>query len=81
MPKTGETMIAHLQGREKLLEYIGFPRQQAEWITLVCLHSGLFTRDQLAFTYTGPTASTSGDGSKPCSIAGSRPGRSPTNES
>ncbi len=46
-------MIAHLQGREKLLEYIGFPRQQAEWITLVCLHSGLFTRDQLAFYLQG----------------------------
>ena len=46
-------MIAHLQGREKLLEYIGFPWQQAEWITLVCLHSGLFTRDQLAFYLQG----------------------------
>ena len=53
MPKTRETMIAHLQGREKLLEHIGFPRQQAEWITLVCLHSGLFTRDQLAFYLQG----------------------------
>ena len=49
MPKTREPLIAHLQGREKLLEIIGFSRQQAEWITLVCLHSGLFTRDQLAF--------------------------------
>ena len=36
----------HLQGREKLLEPLGFTPQQAEWITLVCLHSGLFTRDQ-----------------------------------
>ena len=53
MPKTRETMIAHLQEREKQLEYIGFPRQQAEWITLVCLHSGLFTRDQLAFYLKG----------------------------
>lgn len=42
-------MIAHLQGREKLLEIIGFPRKQAEWITLVCLHSGMFTREQLVF--------------------------------
>ena len=48
MPKTRGTMIAHLKGREKQLETVGFPRQQAEWITLVCLHSGLFTRDQLA---------------------------------
>ena len=53
MPKTRETMIAHLQGREKLLEYIGFSRQQAEWIPLVCLPSGLFTRDQLAFYLQG----------------------------
>ena len=53
MPKTRETMIAHLQGREKLLEIVGFPRQQAEWITLVCLYSGLFTRDQLAFYLQG----------------------------
>ena len=53
MPKTRETMIAHLKGREKLLEVVGFPRQQAEWITLVCLHSGLFTRDQLAFYLKG----------------------------
>ena len=53
MPKTREPLIAHLQEREKLLEYIGFPRQQAEWITLVCLHSGLFTRDQLAFYLQG----------------------------
>ena len=47
------TMIAHLKGREKLLETVGFPRQQAEWITLVCLHSGLFTRDQLAYYLQG----------------------------
>ena len=46
MPKTRETMIAHLQGREKLLRPLGFTGLQAEWITLVCLHSGLFTRDQ-----------------------------------
>ena len=53
MPKTGEPLIAHLQGREKLLETVGFTRQQAEWITLVCLHSGLFTRDQFAFYLQG----------------------------
>ena len=46
MPKTRETMIAHLKGREKLLRPLGFTGLQAEWITLVCLHSGLFTRDQ-----------------------------------
>ena len=37
----------HLKGREKLLRPLGFTPQQAEWITLVCLHSGLFTRDQV----------------------------------
>ena len=36
----------HLKGRQKRLEPLGFTRQQAEWITLVCLHSGLFTGDQ-----------------------------------
>ncbi len=47
MPETRGTLIAHLQGREKLLETVGFTPRQAEWITLVCLHSGLFTRDQV----------------------------------
>ncbi len=43
-----ETMkFPHLKGRETLLRPLGFTRQQAEWITLVCLHSGLFTRDQV----------------------------------
>ena len=37
----------HLRGREKLLQPLGFTGHEAEWITLVCLHSGLFTRDQL----------------------------------
>jgi len=37
----------HLKGREKLLQPLGFTPQQAEWIALVCLHSGLFTRTQL----------------------------------
>ena len=37
----------HLQDREKLLEPLGFTPQEAAWITLVCLHSGLFTRDQV----------------------------------
>ena len=37
----------HLQGREQLLRPLGFSGHEAEWITLVCLHSGLFTRDQV----------------------------------
>ena len=48
----------HLQGREKLLEPLGFTPQQAEWITLVCLHSGLFTRDQ-AEVFLGTSRTTS----------------------
>ena len=59
MPQTRGTLIAHLQGRQKLLETVGFTPRQAEWITLVCLHSGLFTRDQVeAFLGSSqPTAS------------------------
>ena len=39
-------MIAHLRGRERKLEPLGWTGQDAEWITLVCLHSGVFTRAQ-----------------------------------
>ena len=43
-------MIAHLQGREKALEPLGWTGRKAEWIALTCLHSsGLFTRAQLCF--------------------------------
>ena len=42
-------MIEHLQGREKALESFGWKGRQAEWIALVCLHSGVFTRAQLCF--------------------------------
>ena len=40
-------MIAHLKGREKALEAFGLTGREAEWIALVCLHSGVFTRAQL----------------------------------
>ena len=39
-------MIAHLKGREKALEALGWTGRRAEWIALVCLHSGVFTRAQ-----------------------------------
>ena len=39
-------MIAHLQGREAALEPFGWTGRQAEWIALVCLHSGVFTGTQ-----------------------------------
>ena len=48
----------HLQGREKLLEPLGFTGHEAEWVTLVCLHSGLFTRDQVEF-FLGSSRATS----------------------
>ena len=59
MPQIRETLIAYLQGREKLLETVGFTPRQAEWIALVCLYSGLFTRHQVeAFLGSSqPTAS------------------------
>ena len=39
-------MIEHLQGRDRKLEPLGWTGPEAEWITLVCLHSGVFTRAQ-----------------------------------
>ena len=39
-------MIEHLRGRDRKLEPLGWTGQDAEWIALVCLHSGIFTRGQ-----------------------------------
>ena len=39
-------MIEHLKGRERALASLGWTGQEAEWIALVCLHSGVFTRAQ-----------------------------------
>ena len=39
-------MIEHLRGRDRKLEPLGWTGQHAEWIALVCLHSGVFTRAQ-----------------------------------
>ena len=39
-------MIAHLRGRDRNLEPLGWTGPDAEWIALVCLHSGVFTRGQ-----------------------------------
>ena len=39
-------MIEHLRGREKALEPLGWSGREAEWIALVCLHSGVFIRSQ-----------------------------------
>ena len=39
-------MIEHLRGRDRKLEPLGWTGPDAEWIALVCLHSGVFTRGQ-----------------------------------
>ena len=39
-------MIEHLKGRERALASLGWTGREAEWIALVCLHSGVFTRTQ-----------------------------------
>ena len=39
-------MIEHLKGREQALAPLGWTGREAEWIALVCLHSGVFTRPQ-----------------------------------
>ena len=39
-------MIDHLRGRDRKLEPLGWTGRDAEWIALVCLHSGVFTRAQ-----------------------------------
>ena len=39
-------MIEHLRGRDRKLELLGWTGRDAEWIALVCLHSGVFTRAQ-----------------------------------
>ncbi len=44
-------MIEHLRGRQKALGPLGWTGQEAEWITLVCLHSGIFTRSQFCFYF------------------------------
>ena len=44
-------MIAHLQGRENALQPFGWKGREAEWIALVCLHSGVFTRAQFCYFF------------------------------
>ena len=39
-------MIEHLRGREQALAPLGWTGREAEWIALVCLHSGVFIRAQ-----------------------------------
>ena len=41
-------MIAHLRGREEALEPFGWSQEGTEWVAMVCLNSGMFTRTQYA---------------------------------
>ena len=45
-------MIEHLRGRDRKLEPLGWTGPDAEWIALVCLHSGVFTRAQFCHYFT-----------------------------
>ena len=44
-------MIEHLKGREQALAPLGWTGQEAEWMALVCLHSGVFTRAQFCYYF------------------------------
>ena len=46
-------MIAHLHEREKKLKPFGLTGRDAEWVALVCLHSGVFTRPQFCHFFEG----------------------------
>lgn len=49
-------MIQHLKGLEKALSQFGWSPQEATWVALVCLHSGLFTRAQFCAYFGSPGA-------------------------
>ena len=38
--------VPHLAGRDAALRELGYRDREAAWLTLVCLHSGVFTRTQ-----------------------------------
>ena len=44
-------MIAHLRDRAAVLMTHGWTCREAEWIALVCLHSGVFTRAQFCYFF------------------------------
>ena len=44
-------MIEHVHDREKSFEPFGWKGREAEWIALVCLHSGVFTRAQFCYFF------------------------------
>lgn len=46
--------LPHLAGRAEALVPLGWSGRDAEWIALVCLHSGIFVRRQFAHHYQCP---------------------------
>ena len=48
---TGPAPIPHLAQRAAALEPLGWRGRDAEWLTLVCLHSGIFTRAQYSYRF------------------------------
>ena len=55
-------MIEHLRGREQALASLGWTGREAEWIALVCLHSGVFTRPQFCHYFDVITSMQTGSG-------------------
>ena len=47
-------MIEHLRGRERALLPLGWTGREAEWIAVVCLHSGVFIRAQFCHYFDAP---------------------------
>ena len=47
--RSNTPLIEHLQGRERALEVLGCTGREAQWIALVYLHTGVFTRAQFCF--------------------------------
>lgn len=49
--------IPYLADRVEAIEALGWSRRDAEWIALVCLHSGAFVRSQFCDRYSCPRSS------------------------
>ena len=51
---TSPATIPHVQARAGQLADLGWTGRDAEWIALVCLHSGFFTRSQWCYVFDDP---------------------------
>ena len=52
---TGAALIPHVQDRAAALAELGWTGREADWIALVCLHSGVFTRSQFTGCFHEPS--------------------------